>query len=241
MIKDFELSTRFPFGFFKHRRRLPARETELNVFPGVLPFDEADNEIPIDTGEFTANKRGIGQDLLALREYQPNDDLRRIDWKATARTRRLTVREFAAEDEKRVTVALLTRTPENIENPVSLRDKLSAEQRGETMVESERFELGASLAASILLHYAEENAELRLIIDNDASDFGSDRSHLHDLLKRLSAAEPELSNVGISPELAAELERILIVSDDSHCFLVSPHGTSGLSATVRQRLKIIQT
>ena len=29
LIEDFELSTKFPFGFFRHRRRLPARETEL--------------------------------------------------------------------------------------------------------------------------------------------------------------------------------------------------------------------
>jgi hypothetical protein len=33
IIKDFELSTRFPFAFFRHRRRLSARETELIVFP----------------------------------------------------------------------------------------------------------------------------------------------------------------------------------------------------------------
>jgi hypothetical protein len=33
VIKDFELSTRFPFGFFRHRRRLAARETELIILP----------------------------------------------------------------------------------------------------------------------------------------------------------------------------------------------------------------
>lgn len=33
IIKDFELSTKFPFGFFRHRRRLAAKETELIVFP----------------------------------------------------------------------------------------------------------------------------------------------------------------------------------------------------------------
>ena len=41
-------------------------------------------------------RRGAGQDLLMLRDYQARDDLRHIDWKATARARRLTVREFAA-------------------------------------------------------------------------------------------------------------------------------------------------
>ena len=41
-----------------------------------------------------------------MRDYQPQDDLRHIDWKATARSRRLIVRQFTAEDERRVTVAL---------------------------------------------------------------------------------------------------------------------------------------
>ena len=33
IIKDFELSTKFPFGFFRHRRRLSAQEAEIIIFP----------------------------------------------------------------------------------------------------------------------------------------------------------------------------------------------------------------
>ena len=86
IIRDFEISSRFPFGFFRHRRRLPAREAELFVFPKLEPFDQSLDALQLDVGRLTANKRGLGQDLLALRDYQPNDDLRRIDWKATARS-----------------------------------------------------------------------------------------------------------------------------------------------------------
>src|SRR5206468_2772558 len=82
IIRDFEISSRFPFGFFRHRRRLPAREAELFVFPRIEPFDQSLDALQLDVGRLTANKRGLGQDLLALRDYQPNDDLRRIDWKA---------------------------------------------------------------------------------------------------------------------------------------------------------------
>jgi uncharacterized protein (DUF58 family) len=32
-IKDFELSTRFPFALFRHRRRLSAQRAEIVVFP----------------------------------------------------------------------------------------------------------------------------------------------------------------------------------------------------------------
>ena len=54
LIKDFELSTRFPFGFFRHRRRLPARETELIVFPSPVPFDEKTKGISSDSAYSSA-------------------------------------------------------------------------------------------------------------------------------------------------------------------------------------------
>ncbi|MCA1589121.1 MAG: DUF58 domain-containing protein [Acidobacteria bacterium] len=91
LIQDFELSTTFPFGFFRHRRRLAAKETELFVFPTAAPLDDEIIETSLDMGKITAAKRGSGQDLLSLRDYRPNDDLRRVDWKATARTRELTI------------------------------------------------------------------------------------------------------------------------------------------------------
>src|ERR1043166_340979 len=124
IIKDFELSTKFPFGFFTHRPRLPARETELVVFPRPLPIAEDIDEPPLDTGQFAANRRGTGQDLLALRNYRPNDDLRHIDWKATARSHSLTVREFAADDDKRVVIILDDRLPESDGRSLSLREKV---------------------------------------------------------------------------------------------------------------------
>ena len=88
LIKDFELSTRFPFGFFRHRRRLSAQEAEIVIFPKLVSIEEELEDLPLEVGKLVANKRGMGQDLLALRDYQPMDDLRRVDWKATARTNR---------------------------------------------------------------------------------------------------------------------------------------------------------
>src|SRR5580765_5329266 len=77
LIKDFELSTKFPFGFFRHRRRLPAREAELIVFPRIIDVDPEIENMPLDLGRQMSSKRGMGQDLLSLRDYQPQDDLRR--------------------------------------------------------------------------------------------------------------------------------------------------------------------
>ena len=67
VIKDFELSTRFPFGFFRHRRRLPAKETELIVFPKFEPIRHTLGDSPLDAGRLESTRRGLGQDLYALR------------------------------------------------------------------------------------------------------------------------------------------------------------------------------
>ncbi|MBK6750575.1 MAG: DUF58 domain-containing protein [Pyrinomonadaceae bacterium] len=236
LIKNFELSTRFPFGFFRHRRRLPARETELIIFPKITPFSAAHAEIPLDAGRLTSAKRGVGQDLLALRDYQTNDDLRRVDWKATARSRQLTVREFAAEDERRVTV-IFDRLLEHFGGEkLPLREKLAAEQNGQPVVISERFESGAAVAASILAHFSDERAEFRLLIDGNGSEFGSGRAHLYDCLKRLALVEPA-KNI-TEPE--SQFERISSQRGDSHTFYVTANDTETLPADIVHSLKIIR-
>ena len=239
LIKDFELSTKFPFGFLRHRRRLPAREAELIVFPKIIDVSPEIDNIPLDLGKLTSSKRGMGQDLLALRDYQPQDDLRRIDWKATARTRQLTVREFAAEDEKRVTVVFDTRIPKDSEQSLSLRDKLAAEQGGKPVVASEQFETGASTAASILSRFSDENAETRLVLGDETGELGAGRDHLYESLKLLAAADPVFIDENTSSELEADLERILNESDDCHWFLVTANDTAQWSPEILQRLKII--
>lgn len=236
MIRDFELWTKYPFGFFRHRRRLPAREAELIVFPSLVDVDTATDQQPTDIGNRVSTKRGMGQDLLALRDYQPQDDLRRIDWKATARTRQLTVREFSADDETRVTVIFDRHVSLDAGKALNLRDKISAEQDGKPFVVSERFETGASLTASLITRFIDDLSEVRLIIDGDVGEYGSGRGHLYDLLKRLAIAEP--SFLPVISEPGQGLERTLNERDDSQCYFVTANG-GGLSSEMLQRLKII--
>jgi uncharacterized protein (DUF58 family) len=165
-IQNFELSTRFPFGFFRHRRRLSARETELVVFPQLAELGDIDFEAPVGAGRATSSKIGVGHDLLSLRDYRHDDDLRKIDWKATARSQHLTVREFAAEDELRVSVVFDGReaTPE-------------------------RFERGVSLAAAAITQLFNESAEFRLVIGEEG-EFGTGRGHWLESLTRLASVLP---------------------------------------------------
>ena len=221
IIKDFELSTKFPFGFFNHRRRLPARETELIVFPSPMPIGRDLYDTPLDAGSFPANRRGSGEDLLSLRNYRPDDDLRHIDWKATARSRVLTVREFAAQDDKRVTVILDDRMPEEGANRRTLREKIDAEQRGEGVVVSEQFERGVRLVATIINRFADENANIRFVIGSDVGEFGKGRGHLHECFKRLAVAESVFKDVLADTEIEGDLIRVLNETRDSHRYFIT--------------------
>ena len=48
-------------------------------------------------GEYRSNAVGIGTELAQVRAYRPGDDVRRIDWNVTARTREPHVRDQIAE------------------------------------------------------------------------------------------------------------------------------------------------
>jgi uncharacterized protein (DUF58 family) len=118
-------------------------------------------------------RRGAGHDLFSMRDYQPQDDLRHIDWKATARSRRLTVREFTSEDERRITIVLDTQLSRGAGNDLP-----------------ERFERGVVQAASLIKHFIEERAEVRLVLGDDVGPFGSGTDQLYRCLRRLALVVP---------------------------------------------------
>jgi uncharacterized protein (DUF58 family) len=173
LIDGFELSTRFPFGFFRRRRRLRARDVDIIVYPKPEVISDELHLLPMYAGRMPSLRRGAGHDLFSMRDYQPQDDLRHIDWKATARSRRLTVREFTSEDERRITIVLDTRLPGD----------QSEELR-------ERFERGVVQTASLLKHFIDERAEVRLVLGNEVGPFGSGMEQLYRCLRRLALVTP---------------------------------------------------
>lgn len=229
IIKDFELSTRFPFGFFRHRRRLAARETELIVFPELQPLSPEIGNTPLDVGKRVMNKLGSGQDLLSMREYQPNDDLRRIDWKATARSRTLMIREFAAEDERRVTIYFDTRVPAEDAAAMTLREKIDAENAGRGVAGSPRFESAVSQTAALVAHFCNTQAEVRLITPAESGEFGTGGRHLQESLRRLAVIEPDIQ----TPERRSalpDLEEAFGEASESHNIVISTGGSEMRSA-----------
>lgn len=196
-ITGFELSTRFPFGFFRRRRRLPARHVDIIVYPKPEPINDELHLLPMNAGRVASMRRGAGHDLLALRDYQPLDDLRYMDWKASARARRLIVREWTSEDERRITVALDTR---------AIKDEREEDSRA-------RFERGVTLAASLVSHFTAEGAEVRLILGAEGGRYGRSQEHLYDCLKRLALVSPA-NNSGTDDATPDEQRRSLLKDEN---------------------------
>jgi len=97
----FGIRTRFPFGFFEKTRRVDS-PIEIVVYPRVEPTDQLYEILPLLSGEMASYFRGRGHELHSLRDYLPTDSARFVDWKRSAKSGALMVREFAREDERRV-------------------------------------------------------------------------------------------------------------------------------------------
>ncbi len=103
------LRTRGPLGLVlrQQRRDVPSR---LRVLPPFRSAKEAELILHrarvLDVGLRSAKGRGGGTEFDSLRELTPDDETRRIDWAATARSPHPIVRTFRAEENQTVIVAL---------------------------------------------------------------------------------------------------------------------------------------
>lgn len=192
LVNGFELSTRFPFGFFRHRRQLSARDVDIVVYPKPEPVADELHLLPLFAGQTASLRRGAGHDLLLLRDYQPRDEIRYIDWKATARSRRLTVREFTAEGDRRITIVLDTQFTADID-----RENFRI-----------RFESGVTQAASLVKHFIDERAEVCLVLGDERGATGTGQEHLYACLRRLAMITPseETSTTSWNRELGESAE-----------------------------------
>lgn len=132
----FSLSTRFPFAFLVKTRRV-ALSRDVLVWPERIESREVLELLPVLSGKCEAYLRGRGVDLYRIREYLPEDSARFVDWKATAKSGSLKVREFSREDDRRLRLVFDNPSPGEI--PLS------------------EYERMVSLAASVTRRLADEN------------------------------------------------------------------------------------
>lgn len=103
--RSFQFSTRFPFGFSERREMITARH-EILVYPCLDPQPGFESLLAAVTGELEMIQRGRGHDFYRIRPYEALESARHVDWKATAHTRDLQVREYAREQERSVLIYL---------------------------------------------------------------------------------------------------------------------------------------
>jgi uncharacterized protein (DUF58 family) len=106
---DLNLRWRGPLGLVVRQARYPAA-ANVRVYPNLLDVRKYDlllrrNQL-FEMGLRHTRNLGQGTEFERLREYQADDEYRRIDWAATARRGRPIVREFETERSQNV-VALL--------------------------------------------------------------------------------------------------------------------------------------
>lgn len=98
-----------PLGLAEVEYRLPS-DQPVRVYPNVQALREFDllkqkgklNQMGIRRTRI----RGLGTEFESLREYNPDDDYRRIDWKSTARQGKLVVREYEQERNQSVILCI---------------------------------------------------------------------------------------------------------------------------------------
>jgi hypothetical protein len=182
------LATRFPFAFLTKTRRVPLAR-EILVYPKVEPAEEFLAVLPLITGELETFARGRGDDLYRIREYLPDDSARHVDWKATAKSGSLKVREFSREDERKLRLVF--------DNPAP------------GVVSETAYENAVTLAASLAWHFA---------ADGKVSFLGqgySESESLNDFLSYLATVAPQSAD-SLLDRLETSDEYNLILTSRPH-------------------------
>jgi len=107
----FVLDSLGPLGLGRHRFRLPL-PWDVVVYPPLvsvrLRASVAEALRRRDAGSKPIRQLGEGRLFESLREWVPGDDLRHIDWKATARRGKVITRQYEAERRQQVLLVLDT-------------------------------------------------------------------------------------------------------------------------------------
>jgi uncharacterized protein (DUF58 family) len=135
--------------------------------------------------------------------------MRHIDWKATAKSLEMMVREHMREDEWRLTIVFDTAAPPESGIPMdqskdeSSGDQADPDARGKAEQGADaRFERAVVMAASLANHFILERADVELITPSAEPDVppGSGYDHLYRILRALAVLQPTPVEAENQPE-----------------------------------------
>jgi uncharacterized protein (DUF58 family) len=130
LIEMAGVGSEYPFGFLN--KHFGGRiDREVYVWPARVEYEASLAAVaaPNSVGE-VRKRAGAGNDFVNLRRYQLGDSVRHIHWKATARQRKLMVRQLLAENHSGFYVhvespATVWHRPEQFEQMCSLAATLA--------------------------------------------------------------------------------------------------------------------
>lgn len=172
---DYQFTTRFPFGFTE--RRLEVRlHREVLVYPSIDAQPGWEDLLFSLEGDMEAYLRGRGTDFYRIRPYEPTESARHVDWKATAHTGELQVREFAREEDHLIEIAF----------------DLQAQGH------SAWFEEAVECAAYLSWRFAGRGARLRFFSQNFEARL-PESAGIYDILRYLAQVTPQRTTTSLYP------------------------------------------
>jgi uncharacterized protein (DUF58 family) len=163
----FVISTKFPFGFLRKSTTVALRR-ETIVYPALEPREGMEVLLDSVSGEMESRARGDGRDFYRIRPYEAQDSARHVDWKSSAHTGGLQVREFT-RDQQRVVEIFFDR-----------RIVPGQQQRFEELVEN---------CAYVVWELGERDARMWIRSQRFALAL-PEEGEVYDLLKFLALVEP---------------------------------------------------
>ena len=147
-LRGLRISTCFPFGLFRRGRNIPSNK-DVIVFPRIRRGVSMSHLLQLLPGFAEGTRPGSGENLYSLRKYVEGECSRFMDWKATAKTGELMVRQYAHNDSNKLALILDTFLP------VAESD-IPGKWAG-------RFEEAVSATASLAVHFAAQGVKLELL------------------------------------------------------------------------------
>jgi len=170
-------------------------DQDLIVLPEVNSPGEFLELLPLLNGALESHYRGSGSDLYSIRDYSSRDNARFLDWKATAKTGRLQIREFTREDDRQCCLVF-----DNV-----FEDFRESGRPG--------FEKAVTLCANAARHFHQMGVEIRLVTPETSTIFSRSRDALLAILKMLAVIEPVLGKPYSFCDVSSELAfKVLLTS-----------------------------
>ncbi len=196
----FCFSTRFPFGFTERRIHVRVQQ-DILVYPSVEPKTGFEQLLFSMSGDIAAYFRGRGGDFYRIRPYENFESARHVDWKATAHTGELQVREFAREQEQTI---LLFLDLEQNDGPT--------------------FEASVDVSAYLAWNFAQRGARLRFTTQQYSIRL-PEEGDVYTILKYLALISPDRGKLAPSPDDQQSFQ--VVISTDAERLAASGWATVG--------------